>query len=484
MDVVTVDDGQPLHEKIRKTRYLRPDMILMAGGTDGGSTTPVVQVAEIIRASEPKARFGAEYNLPVIYAGNKNASDYITKQLMDKYELRIVDNIRPTVELENSDPARNAIHELFMEHVMSHAPGYDKLMRWTSTPIMPTPMGEGLTLVQLMSEIYNVNVIGVGLGGATTNVYSSYDGKFVRTVSANLGMSYSISNVLKETGIENLLRWVPFDISEDEVSDMVTNKMLRPTTIPQTLRELILEHAVAREALRLGFLHHKFLARGLRGAHPVVTDLLTRELAGGKTYIDMLNVEILGGTGGLLSHAPYRVQSAIILIDGFQPEGFTELVQDSIFMMPHLGVLSTVHRKAAIEVFTKDCLVHVGTCIAPRGVPEGVDKELMSVEMHMPEGDVHKYNLFLGEIKLVPYHGEEKIDVVVTPSRTCDMGMGSGKPITSRVRGGVAGIILDARGRPLDLPDDQLIMRKTLLGWLKSMNAYPEEALRKYEGEI
>ena len=58
-------------------------------------------------------------------------------------ELSIVDNVRPTLELENLGPARNRIHDLFLEHVMAHAPGYDKLIAWADAPIMPTPGAVG-----------------------------------------------------------------------------------------------------------------------------------------------------------------------------------------------------------------------------------------------------------------------------------------------------------------------------------------------------
>ncbi|GAH56502.1 unnamed protein product, partial [marine sediment metagenome] len=68
----------------------------------------------------------------------------------------------------------------------------------------------------------------------TTNVYSVVGDRFVRSVSANLGMSYSVTNVMKEAGIENIMRWLPFDLDEENVSSSLMNKMIRPTTIPQT----------------------------------------------------------------------------------------------------------------------------------------------------------------------------------------------------------------------------------------------------------
>jgi uncharacterized protein (TIGR01319 family) len=474
MDVMTLDDGKPLHDRIERTRFLRPDMILLSGGTDGGDLSRAVQSAEIIAVADPKARFGEAYNLPIIYAGNKDARSKVNKLLADKFSLQITENIRPDLGLENTDPARDAIQLLFMEHVMSHAPGYDRLMTWTEVPIMPTPRGEG-TMFQ--------TVIGVGLGGATTNVYSVFDGKFVRTVSANLGMSYSICNVLKETGIDNILRWIPFDISKDKVVDILSNKMIRPTTIPQTLRILIIEHAVAREALRLGFLHHKFLARGLRGVQRTdeVVDMFTVKVAGSETYIDMLNIDLIGGTGGLLSHAPERVQSMLVLIDGFQPEGVTRLVQDSVFMMPHLGVLSTIHPTAALEIFEKDCLVQLGTCIAPRGVPEKESDvgEWLKVEFTMPDGSVKVESLDFGEIRRLSLPTNE-VRATITPQKSCDVGSGPGRSLTCNIRGGVVGVVIDARGRPLILPQERDAMKKTILTWLRALEVYPEIALERY----
>ena len=73
----------------------------------------------------------------------------------------------------------------------------------------------------------------------------------------------------------------------------------------------------------------------------------------GTTLVDLMNLDLLVGSGGVLSHAPRREQAARLLIDAFLPEGITRLAVDSIFMMPQLGVLSTIHEQAAIEVFEK-----------------------------------------------------------------------------------------------------------------------------------
>src|SRR2546426_3919928 len=367
MDVLASNDGRPSYEKIERIRHLRPDMILLSGGTDGGTVSHVVEIAEYVAAADPKPRLGIGYQLPIIYAGNKEARAQVQEILGDKAALSITDNIRPVLERENLLPARHKIHDLFLEHVMAQAPGYKKLISWTGAPIMPTPAAVGL-IMETIAKKQGINLIGVDIGGATTDVFSVFHGIFNRTVSANLGMSYSISNVLAEATLDNIMRWVPFSIDEQDLRNRIKNKMIRPTTVPQTLDELQIEQAIAREALRLALIHHKSLATGLKGVQQArsISDVFEQTASGG-TLVDMLQLDLIVGSGGILSHAPRRVQSLLMMVDAYEPLGFTELAVDSIFMMPHLGVLSTVNEQATTDVFVRDCLVHLGTCVAPIG---------------------------------------------------------------------------------------------------------------------
>jgi len=477
MDVVARDDGRRPHQKIQRIRSLRPDMILLAGGTDGGEVAHVMEIAELINAAEPKPRLGTGYQLPLVYAGNKALRPRIEKLMKERFALSIVDNIRPVLEMENTEPARNAIHELFMEHVMSHAPGYTKLMKWTSVPIMPTPAGEGLAM-RLIASSLKMNVLGVGLGGATTNVYSIVNDRFVRSVSANLGMSYSVANVMKSAGLHNIVRWLPFKINEEDVASRLMNKMIRPTTIPHTLDDLVVEHSVAREALRLGLEHHKTIATRLKGirVQRSFSDAFEQKLD--DTYIKMMDIDIIAGTGGLLSHAPSRIQTMLILIDAFQPEGITRMFQDSVFMMPHLGVLSTVYEKAAWSIFDKDCLVRLGTVIAPSGTGDS-DEPVMAVELQMPDGEAIKDELKFGEIKCVLLAERKEAKIVITPQKKFDAGNGPGHKVEDTVMGGVVGIVLDARGRPLHLPENVTIRKAMLLKWFNALDVYPKEELRR-----
>jgi uncharacterized protein (TIGR01319 family) len=472
MDTIASNDKRRDHEKIQRIRELRPDMILISGGTDGGDTKKVVEIAELIAPAKPQPRFGSSYTLPIVYAGNKDAASLVKQAFDNGVDLKIVDNLRPVLERENLGPARDAIHDMFLEHVMAHAPGYDKLMSWTDAPIMPTPGAVG-NILQTIAKRDRINVVGVDIGGATTDVFSVFDSTFNRTVSANLGMSYSISNVCAEAGMQNVLRWVHFDMDERELRNRVKNKMIRPTTIPQTQEALIFEQAVAREALRLAYIQHKEFATTLKGVQQqrTVGDTFSQEI-GGQSIVDNMKLDLLVASGGVLSHAPRMHQTAMLLIDAFEPEGFTTLSKDSIFMTPHLGVLAEVHPKAAAEVFERDCLVYLGTCIAAKG--EGKSgkpcfKYTISGQT-LNESGVMNY----GDLKLLPLGPDQTAKVTIEPERGFDFGAGPGKRIERTVRGGTVGLILDARGRPLRLPESRAEGQATMARWCKAMEMYPD----------
>lgn len=472
MDTIASNDRRKPHEQIQRIRELRPDMVLVSGGTDGGDTKKVIEIAELIAPARPRPRFGSEFCLPMIFAGNKEARPAIERIFSgDGFALSVVDNLRPTLEQENLGPARERIHDVFLEHVMAHAPGYDKLMVWANAPIMPTPGAVG-DILQTIAKGRGINVVGVDIGGATTDMFSVFGGVFNRTVSANLGMSYSISNVCAEAGMDSVLRWVHLDMDERELRNRVKNKMIRPTTIPQTLEALVFEQAVSREALRLAYVQHKAFATTLKGVQQqrTVGDAFKQEEAG-KSLVDNMALDLMVASGGVLSHAPRMEQTALMMIDAFEPEGFTEIAKDSIFMMPHLGVLASVNARAAMEVFEKDCLVILGWCVAPRGEVRA-GKPVFDYTLRRGSTVVTQGQLVGGEMRLVRFAPGETGTLEVRPEKPLDMGAGPGKPITREVRGGTVGIIFDGRGRPLKLPSTQAERRAAVERWLKALEVY------------
>jgi hypothetical protein len=317
-------------------------------------------------------------------------------------------------------------------------------------------------------------VVGVDIGGATTDVFSMFQTVFNRTVSANLGMSYSVSNVMAEAGIDGILRWVPFEVDEVELRNRIKNKMIRPTTVPQTLEDLIVEQAIAREALRLAFEQHKTLATGLKGVQieRSISDIVS-QAESGATLVNLMDLGLLVGSGGVLSHAPRRQQAALMMIDAFLPEGVTQLAVDSIFMAPQLGVLSTVHETAATEVFERDCLIRLGAVLAPVG-PGRPEQPCVTVELQAPGLTPVARRVPFGTMTLLPLPEGGRAHLTAIPERGFDVGAGRGRPWSGEVSGGAVGLIVDTRGRqPFTLPADPAERIARLQKWHAALDLYP-----------
>ena len=110
--------------------------------------------------------------------------------------------------------------------------------------------------------------------------------------AALLGVLFLL--VLAEAGLANIMRWVPFTIDEQTLRNRIKNKMIRPTTIPQTLEALVFEQAVSREALRLAYVQHKEFATTLKGIQQqrTVGDTFRQQTAG-QTIVDNMALDLL-----------------------------------------------------------------------------------------------------------------------------------------------------------------------------------------------
>lgn len=441
LDVFAADDGRSLFQRMERLRTLRPDMILLSGGVDGAEPGSfLIEMCDFIRSAEPKPKFGYQYTLPIIYAGTSKAVNLVEDLLGDRFALKVVDNLRPSFHEENLTPTREAIHELFIEHVMSHAPGYARLSKLTARDLMPTPTAVGAILMKYAGKTRK-NILCVDIGGATTDVFSVVRGQYIRTVSANYGMSYSIGNVAGAAELQNIQRWLPVNtLNNDELLQRIGNKLIYPTTIPATPEELMMEQAVAREALRLSFTDHREIAK-IQKPQGLFGIVLAEE----RKEISIEDFDCIIGSGGVLSNAPNRAQSALMLLDAFQPLGVTELMVDSIFMLPHLGIFGELDEEGALDLLERECLIMLGTSLTPGGFGT-LGQPALHVKGRSDKGQEIDLVCNWGELIRCPLSKDETATLNINATNGAKWPLSQGR-IT--VRGGSSGLIIDGRGRPL-----------------------------------
>ena len=377
LKMFSIDDDLQAVEKMMAIQNLHPDMIMLAGGTDGGAVAGVVRLAELLALSKPQPKFRQTMKIPLIFCGNTFAREFIRDVLEESFDIHIVDNVRPSLTELNTEPARNEVHRLFMENVMERAPGYSELKNYVVSDILPTPTGVE-NILKLYSNHVDTSVLMMDMGGATTDIFSCITGEYSRTVAANTGMSYSIANVLSKAGITKLMKYLPGGFDKDRVRDYIYNKTIFPTYIPGNESEVLVEQAAAicgtesswKEHLdscyktsRIGFLDRL----KSRNRKMFEETFLTSE----ENSFHLSDIKIIIGSGGIIAHSD-RYRAFWILAEGFRPFGITRLTVDRNFRSPHLGVLSEIDSKAALDLFLEECLEDIGWIVSPTGkISEG-----------------------------------------------------------------------------------------------------------------
>ncbi len=463
MDVIAIDDGRLPHTRIQRIRELRPDAILLSGGVDGGNQHQVINLAKQIAAAKlPR--------LPIIYAGNKDARQAIEDILSGCSELRIVDNLRPALEVELLDEARQEVHEVFLEHVVSRGQGYERLSGWTSAPIIPTTSAIS-TMVDALARDERAPVMGVRIDGSTTELLSVFKERFHRTVAADLGLGSSIFNVLIEAGIEGVTRWLPFPVDERQIRDRLRNRMLQPQAPIASLDDLMLEHAVAREIVRLILRQHSASAFGLRGVQ-VQRDVgqAFQQSSPGDTMVDMMSLSLIIAMGSVFTQAS-PLQAAMILTDGMELEGVTNLAVDNRSIASHLGTLAAQNPKGACDLFRREGLMPLATVVAPVG-PMQRSGSCVTVQATMPTGTTVERSVAWGHLELVQLP-QGIVKLGVRPAPGVDVGHGPGKPVATAIRGSDGGLIIDTRGRSLRLPKSEQPRQELVRHWCQSLTLYP-----------
>ena len=452
-DTISLDDGtqrerRSAEARIRILQRHQPDAVLIVGGTDGGATAPVADIAEVVALA--CSIMDGTARPQIVFAGNQEARPLVAEILGGKGELRAVDNVRPALDVENLAAAREEMDTLYRERKVARIPGFGGLSAWSSVAVLPTTRAFGY-LIQYLARQYALNAVGVDIGGATLTVASVIDGHFTSVSRNDLGLSHNVTRVSTEAGFENILRWLPFDMEVTEAHNIIANKQLRPTTIPQTRRDLLLEQAIAREALRLTLVEARQSWAGRPSA----------------PYPELFPFsDLIVGGGGVLAHASHYGQAALILLDALQPIGVSNLALDVTSMSAPLGVTATIEPLAAAQVVERDGFLSLGTVVAPVGTAREGEIALQ-LKITYEDGRALEMEVPYGSLEVLPLSAGHKATLELRPTRKFDIGLGAkGKGATTELEGGAVGVIIDARGRPLTLPVTRAEQQAKIQEWL------------------
>ncbi len=330
-----------------------PDIVLLCGGTDGGNRKVIAHNAQRLAESALAC--------PVVVAGNRSAADSIAGDLRKAGKKIIVtENVMPRHLELNIEPAREAIRQLFVEHIV-HAKGIDRARARFDAVLMPTPaavlQGAQCLADGVAGEPGLGPLVVVDIGGSTTDVHSICDGNPThtgvvyhglpephakRTVEGDLGMRHTARSVVAEIGRDAFA-------SEAGLSIEAVQALLQRSDddvgwLPRSDDERQFDQALARWATRLSVTRHA-------GTHETVyTATGPVTLQRGK---DLSEVATIIGTGGVLVHSDDAARTLCAAMAGddaplsLMPRSAC-LMLDADYVLYACGLLGAVEPAAAL----------------------------------------------------------------------------------------------------------------------------------------
>jgi hypothetical protein len=450
--LATDGEGGTLSEEkqVRSILDASPDVICIAGGVEGGAVTPVLDLVET--ATLACSMINASVRPRLLYMGNSQLRQQVAEIVNGQAEQRATDNVYPTPGDENVQGAQADLNLLYVKQKMGRLPGIEKVRGWSSVPPSPTARAFG-RMVEYLWHLgdHTRGVIGVDVGASSTTLAAVFDGNLALTIRGNLGGVFGGEHLIEQEGAASLTRWIPEPMEEGEALGMLINRASHPTSIHQEPRELWLGQALAREAILSAL---KVAHRGWRtGATQPYPDLLP--------LCDTIVVR-----GGVLAHAPRPGQAALIVLDALEPIGVSTLVLDAYDLAPALGSTAQIKPLATVEALDGGAFVNLATVVAPVGRGRRGETALR-VQVTYETGGGFSADVAYGDLEVLPLLPGQEAVVELHPTRRFDVGLGGpGKGGKRIVSGGLAGLIVDARGRPLRLPDETEQRQSQVRQWL------------------
>lgn len=456
VEVVNLLDRRRDEVKISSIVKARPDLILVVGGTDGGAEASVKQMVDLVamaielipRSQRPR----------IIYAGNQELAPWLGDRYADHLDLAVAPNARPRLHNENLAQARLAIGEAIAEVRSQRSTGFDELDQWAGGSLGLSADAYG-RVFRYLSRIYDPEkgVLGVDVGGTHTMIAAAFEGDLRLSVETELGLGSTVHNILRRSEIERVVRWLPFEISHSRMRDYIFNKSMHPTTVPTTPDDLALEMALTREIIRTALLK-------ARKSWPQGKNLAASWV--------MPPLEPVIASGGSISRAPSAGLAALVMLDAVQPTGVSTLVLDPHNLSPSLGAAAASVPLLSVHVLESGSYISLGTVVAPVGKTRTGRRVLtLRLEPEDSNEDIAG-EIRMGQLVVLPLGQGTYGRLTLRPERGFDVGFGGpGKAGALRIAGGAVGLIIDARGRPLDLAQDPAVRLELNDQWLRDIGA-------------
>lgn len=443
VETISLIDGFSEEQRINKILRQQPDLIFIAGGTNFGNEESVRTLVRLVELAVKLLPVGRR---PIVlYAGNEALRGWVKQRLNDECALFLAENVRPGLSEETLNSAKFMLAQVFDDFIKKQAGGFSQLSPFSKFGIVPTAQS-AVNLVRYFDSLdENRGVLYLDVGSGTSSLLASRNGNATADIRSTVGLGHSIMAVLDLIDWRDVERWLPFNFSIDHYEEWVHNKALSPLSIPQTFRDLFIEHAIAREIVRL-----------------LVNDAQEEwKPLGGNVH--QFSPIIVGGAVFTANLMP--ALAAMLILDALQTEGAFDILLDPYGLASALGVIGYSNPLAVVQIVENGGFVGLGRVYAPAGRARrfgGRVKIRLSVDGEKPV----KKQLAPGEIWIPNIQPGKWVEVDIR--LPAGLSFNGKRRLRERVKAGTASLIFDLRGRPLRFPSGRR-RKQALADWFTTV---------------
>ena len=450
MDSIGVNDRRKPEKQIDSILHVDPDLIIIAGGTNDGATKSIQKIIDIIGLA--CYLMPAENRPSVLFAGNQSVSGEVTESLSPlTSSLRISPNIRPSLDVDDLRPASHDLADVNIQIRRVKMGGVEELNSWAAGNLFPTAYAQG-RLIRFMSKAYKSNkgILGVDLGASATTIAAGFQGELTLDVFPQFGLGEYLSSLLRYTSLESIMRWLPLETPANYVLEYLFQKATYPDSIPATEEDMTIEQAISRQVLRLA----------IESASKDIPSKVKRPSPGVLPYFE----PILAG-GSAITNAPTIGQGLLMLLDGIQPVGTTTIILDQNHLLPGLGAAAGINPILPVQILESGAFMGLATVVSPvsntsPGTP------ILRGRLVTKNGNETRFDINQGTLDVLALPAGQSGQLFLEPLHRSDVGFGPGRPGEIQVSGTQVGVVIDARGRPLQFSKDDGRRRELLKKWV------------------
>jgi hypothetical protein len=328
--------------------------------------------------------------------------------------------------------------------------GVDELHMWSGGNLLPTATARG-RMIRFLSSLYQSTrgLLGVNVGASATSIAAGFAGDLVQGVYPQFGLGENLAGLLQYTEIEDIMRWLQLDLSPNTLREYLFQKSLYPSAIPATKEEQMIAQAIARQALYLSVrLAQKDFPAHIRPAQEGLMPAL----------------DLIIGSGGAISDSTSLGQSLLLLLDAIQPVGIMPILLDQNNLLPLLGAAASRNHYLPVQVIESGAFIGLGTVVSVIAAASYGD-QVLRAKLTYADGTEARADVKFGGLEILPLPSGQTARLSLQPLRRADAGLGAGRSGSVPVTGGALGVLIDARGRPLNLPSDPVRRRELLKRW-------------------